>query len=170
MGGQGLLRAGGINPSSWSWIPELVPVDAWLWKRGVKVCMSFALEYEYRNYICLFLVAASCTGPTVQEAVLNLQDCKSTKHARASGMCASSPNTPTTYHLIAKSMWTCHRRAQPPVWGHLCQQKTCQLRQDMLKCFQQLDFFGVLKENLLSSWCFSDKKNSARSNTVCFVR
>jgi len=25
--------------------------------------------------------------------------------------------------------------------------------QDMLKCLQQLDFFGVLKENLLSSWC-----------------
>lgn len=66
--------------------------------------MGFDLEYEERNCACFLSHAASCTGPTVQQAVLNLQDCKITKHARASGVCASSLNTPTTYHLIAKSM------------------------------------------------------------------
>ena len=48
------------------------------------------------------------------------------------------------------------------------QATTCQLRQDMLNCFQQLDFFGVLKENLLSSWCFSDSSEDPIPR-VCLV-
>lgn len=65
---------------------------------------KFAWVLPYAIMLVFLSHAASCTGPTVQQAVLNLQDCKITKHARASGMSASSLDTPTTYHLIAKSM------------------------------------------------------------------
>ena len=46
---------------------------------------KFAWVLPYAIMLVFLSHAASCTGPTVQQAVLNLQDCKITKHARASG-------------------------------------------------------------------------------------
>ena len=181
---QGLLRAGGINPSKSFWGFQVgTEYPSWpsgrndCGREGVKVCMGFAL----RNYACFLVTCCvmywpNCAASGSKPARLqDYETCPSIRH-----VCKFSWHP---HHLpfdskihVKHAKW----RAQLParfslvknvrldfVLTSLPAKKPCELRQDMLMCFQQLDFFGVLKENLLSSWCFSDKKEEWRSFFPC---